>query len=59
MEFPHHNFLINFPLREKRLNDMIENGIPYRFKILKVNNKKNLVKLYKSNGKDRSKHLGN
>ncbi len=38
---------------------MIENGIPYRFKILKINNKKNLVKLYKSNGKDRSKHLGN
>ena len=50
--FPHHNFLINFPLREKRLNDFIENGIPYKFKYFKSNNKKNLVKLYKSNAKN-------
>ena len=38
---------------------MIENGIPYKLKYFKSNNKKNLVKLYKSNGKDRPKHLGN
>ncbi len=56
--FPQHNFLIQFPLRENRLNDMIENGIPYKFKYIKNNNKKNLIKIYKSNGKDRFKHMG-
>ncbi len=48
------NNLIDFPLREKRLNDMIQNGIPYRFKLLKSNNKKNLIKIYKSNASIRS-----
>jgi len=54
MEFPHHNFLINFPLREKRLNQFIEQGIPYKFNYLKSNNKKNLIKLYNKNAKVRS-----
>ena len=46
------NMLIDFPLRERRLNKFIEQGIPYKFKILKNNNKKNLIKLYKSNGQN-------
>ena len=53
------SFLIDFPLREQRLDRMLKEGIPYKLKFIKNNHKKNLVKIYKSNGKDRHKHMGN
>jgi len=46
--------LIDFPLREKRLTRMINEGLLFDFKYIKNNHKKNLVKIYKSNGKNKS-----
>ena len=44
--------LIDFPLREKKLDNILKNGLLYEFKYLKINNKKNNIgTIYKSNGK--------
>lgn len=48
----YNKFLIEFPAREKRLDDMIKNGLVYTHKYLNIKNKKNLVKLYKSNAQN-------
>lgn len=50
--FPLHNQLIDFPLREQRLNKFIEQGIPWKFKYIKNNNKKNIIKIYNNSSKN-------
>jgi len=51
-------FLIEFPLREKRLDEMIQNGLVYTHKYLNIKNKKNINKIYNkssSHAKNKSK----
>ncbi len=53
-------FLIEFPLREKRLDDMIQNGLVYTHKYLNIKNKKNINKIYNkssSHAKNRPKFV--
>jgi len=45
-------FFIEFPLREKKLDNMIQNGLLYTHKYLNIKNKKNIIKIYNNSSKN-------